>query len=375
MLPLGDVEHGNINRLARGLAEGFSAIGMQPHFIDYRQDAPPPWPELEALIGSGDVRTLVAMNGVGFLSAGHEKLADAGIDMFVYGTDHPCHLYPLMEAAPPHTIISFPTASNLDFARRRMRTDIRYVHVPHATQVRVPRPWAERDIAVLMVGNLRQRAADCAAVWQTRGAEIPILEAMRDIHLSTPPATLEGLGEQALEATGNSHSDLAQDRAFAKILRYFDPFARAQLREQVISALAGVAVTIVGDWQGLGGGASDCHIFTGPKDADTVSDLIGRAKIVINTVPAYYRSHERIFEAMAAGAVTVTTGPTDFPDLNEANGVLSVADPAALGQTVAELLADDGALRRRGEAATVQCSDNHGWTDRAGIIKDALTEH
>ncbi|MDD9877457.1 MAG: glycosyltransferase [Magnetovibrio sp.] len=371
LLPLGDVEHGNINRLSAGLGDGFARL--KPEFIDYRADAEPPWRHLDGLIGSGRVRAIVAMNGVGFPAGSDDFLAAHDIRLFVFGTDHPCHLYPLMEAAPPGAVLSFPTASNLAFAARRMRADLGYMHVPHAAQPRPVRPCTERDIDVLMVGNLRQSAAAQLAVWETRGAETPILQAMREIYLGAGAGSLEAIGERALDNAGGRGSPLDENRAFAKILRYFDPYARSLLRETVLHAVRDLPVHVVGDWSGLTAApAGACHL-AGPADAAEVHDLIGRAKIVVNAVPAYYRSHERVFEAMAAGAVTVGFGPTDFDALNESGAVVTLADPSDTGEAIAGLLADDATLAARGEAARAQHAANHGWTDRARIIEDALS--
>lgn len=350
---------------------GLGDAKLRPHLIDYRESGHAPWQELETLVLENRVRALVAMNGVGFPYGGHELLAQRGVTIFVLGMDHPCHLFPLMEAAPPGTCISFPTASNLDFAHRYMRDDLRYLHIPHGAAARLPRAWDERDIDVLMIGNLRRDSRACAANWASRGPEAPVLEIMREMYLTEGAETLEGLGERALAATGNDTVPLAQPAGFARLLRDFDPYARSLLREIILTELTGLPVLVVGEWPDATTNRHDSHVFTGPQDAGTVADMVGRAKIIINVVPAYYRSHERIFDAMAAGAVSISMAPTDFADLDSMHGVLSVDDPSDMGQLIAALLADDGDLGERGRAAAALAA-KHRWTDRFQIAEDAI---
>ena len=51
--------------------------------------------------------------------------------------------------------------------------------------------------------------------------------------------TLEGLCQRALAATKNSDGPLSEPRAIAKMLRYFDPYARALMREVCCRDLPG----------------------------------------------------------------------------------------------------------------------------------------
>lgn len=373
LLPLGDVEHGNVNRLAVGIAGGLSALGVDTALVDYRAGPEAALAVLRQHLGGGTVRTMMAVNAVGFPTDGHEEIAAHGARLMVFGTDHPCHLHRLTMLAPAGTWLSFPSASNMDYAARYLRPDLNYLHVAHAAPVREPRPWSARDIPVLLVGNLRQGADESREIWTTRGSETPVLEAMHAHYHATSEPTLEGIGEAALTQTGAAGSALAQPAAFAKILRYFDPVVRAELRETILRAIAPLEATIAGDWRGLVHDPGGRCRFIGPQDADAVDDLVGRAKIVINAVPGYYRSHERVFDAMAAGAVTINVGVTDFPDLSAETGVIRVPDITQIRPVIDALLADDKALRHAGEAARDLHRAHHTWTHRAATIKDILS--
>ena len=113
VLPLAEVDHGNINRMCQALAQGFRQCGLEPVIIDYRKPGEAPVRRLENLVSSGRVLSIVALNAVGFPLTAHDLIARQGVRLFVFGTDRPCHLYPLMEAAPVGTTLSFPCLNGI----------------------------------------------------------------------------------------------------------------------------------------------------------------------------------------------------------------------------------------------------------------------
>ena len=372
VLPLAAVDHGNINRICRALAQGLLQCGLEPAIIDYREPGQAPIRRLETLVSSGRVLAIMALNAVGFPLAAYDFIARQGVQLFVYGTDHPCHLYPLMEAAPTGTILSFPTASNVACCRGWGLHSFSLMHVPHGAEPRPPKAWTERGIPLLLVGNLRQSAVQLRAAWVTRGPEIAVLEAMADMLGNVEAPTLEELCQRAIAATGNSDGPLAAPRATAKMLRYFDPYARAVVREGMLKALSGLPLTVIGDWSGLEADMSDLVRFTGPLDSKTVQDMAERAQCIVDTTPAYYSSHERMFEGLAGGSLVAMIGQTDFDDLNACGALIQANQHDHLADQIAHLLDCGKDLAQRADAGRVAVLNEHTWTSRARCIKDAL---
>ena len=371
-LPLAEVDHGNINRICRALAEGFRQCGLEPAIIDYREPGEAPIRRLEHLVSSGRVLAIMALNAVGFPLTVHDLIARQEVQLFVYGMDHPCHLYPLMEAAPAGTMLSFPSVSNVDCCRGWGLDLFDFVHVAHGAEPRPPTAWADRGIPLLLVGNLSQSAAQLRAVWATRGPEIPVLEAMADMLYDRGAPTLEGLCQRALAATKNSDGPLSEPRAIAKMLRYFDPYARALMREGMLQGLAGLPLTVVGDWSGLGADVPDTVHFTGPLDAAAVQDLAEHAQCIVDTTPTYYSSHERLFEGLAGGSLVAMIGQTDFDDLNACGALIQANRLDHLADQMARLLDGGEDLAQRADAGRAAVLHDHTWTSRARCIKDAL---
>ena len=372
VLPLADVDHGNINRMCQALAQGLRQCGLEPVIIDYREPGEAPVRRLEHLVSSGRVLSIVALNAVGFPLTAHNLIAHQGVRLFVFGTDHPCHLYPLMEAAPAGTTLSFPSASNLACCRGWGLDSFDFLHVAHGAEPRTPTAWADRGIPVLLVGNLRQSSAQLRAAWTTRGTEIPVLEAMADMLDDGGAPTLESLCQRALAVTGNSDGPLAAPRAIAKMMRYFDPYARAQVREDMLHGLAGLPLTVVGDWGGLGTGVPDTIRFTGPLGSKAVQHMAEHAQCVVDTTPGYYSSHERLFEGLAGGSLVAMIGQTDFDDLNSSGALVQANRPEHLADRIAQLLDNGKDLGQRANAGRAVVLRDHTWTSRARCIKDTL---
>ena len=372
VLPLAEVDHGNINRMCHALAKGLRQCGLEPAIIDYREPGEAPVRRLERLLSSGRVLAIMTLNAVGFPRAAHDLIAHQKVQLFVYGTDHPCHLFPLMEAAPTGTTLSFPSASNVKCCHGWGLGSFSFMHVPHGAEPAPPRAWADRGIPFLLVGNLRQSSVQLRAAWVTRGSEIPILEAMADM-LGDPGALpLEELCQRAIAATGNSDGPLAAPRAIAKMLRYFDPYARAVVREGMLKALSGLPLTVVGDWSGLEANISDVARFTGPLDSKTVQNMAERAQCIVDTTPAYYSSHERIFEGLAGGSLVAMVGQTDFDDLNACGALIQANQHDQLADQIAHFLDDGEDPAQRADAGRAAVLHDHTWTSRARCIKDAL---
>jgi hypothetical protein len=99
----------------------------------------------------------------------------------------------------------------------------------------------------------------------------------------------------------------------ASLYPYFaaiDRFLRARARWLTAVALMPLPVQFVGPgWEEVIAAASGAGQATllGELPAEQLAGIFRRARIVVNTCTPYHGSHERIFEAMATGALSLTT--------------------------------------------------------------------
>ena len=112
--------------------------------------------------------------------------------------------------------------------------------------------------------------------------------------------------------------------------------------------------------------------FAGPLDSKTVQDMAEHAKCIIDTTPAYYRSHERLFEGLAGGSLVAMIGKMDFNDLNTSGALIQASRPDHLADRIAQIWNYDEDLAQRADAGRAAVIHDHTWTSRARCIKDAL---
>ena len=87
-----------------------------------------------------------------------------------------------------------------------------------------------------------------------------------------------------------------------------------------------------------------------PPDSKTVQDMAEHAKCIIDTTPAYYRSHERLFEGLAGGSLVAMIGKTDFNDLNTSGALIQASRPDHLADRIAQIWNYDEDLAQRADA-------------------------
>lgn len=107
---------------------------------------------------------------------------------------------------------------------------------------------------------------------------------------------------------------------FNEVLIYVTAMIRYLLRKQIIEAVAesGLKIHLIGE-TAANERYPDNVTVCGPMDITEVTELIAKAKVLINPFPTLYEegAHERIFTAMINGAVCFTPG---YPFLRELLG-------------------------------------------------------
>jgi spore maturation protein CgeB len=111
----------------------------------------------------------------------------------------------------------------------------------------------------------------------------------------------------------------------------------------------------------------------GARTAPEVARLTAQARIVVNSCTPYHGSHERLFQAMAAGAVALTS-PTAWLGRAAPDGVLAqtrpdLGDAAALAD---RLLDDPAQAQAIAAAGRAWFEASHTWVHRAAAIREEV---
>jgi hypothetical protein len=365
---------GNVDRIGIALAAGFTANGWEAEVVDLSEgDAVTAFNRAVTTAETKGLDFFLSVEGMGSMGGLETLLANTGARQLYWALDHPHSGLERLRKLTPGSVATFPTRTNLACCRDYIRPDLVLAMGAHGAEPCAPLPWSRRDIDILFVGNaggpgpseLRRGWKDLPPPWNM------VLEAMAEGWAAAPHTPPETLARNALTAAGttgiNGHDFFAAQRMF-------DDWARGEVRHVNIPALAGLPLTLVGrGWEGL---AQAEHTVLGPRPADEVSRLVGRARLTLNLLPDYYLSHERVFSAMAAGTAVATTGSGC---LANALGLEShPADDTAIGhlppsadrpEYLRALWADQGALAELADAGLDEFRHHHTWERRvAGLL-------
>ncbi|MCC7016620.1 MAG: glycosyltransferase family 1 protein [Rhodospirillales bacterium] len=360
----GAVLHGNVARLLGGLARGLAAHGVEPVWIDSAD--PGHSAELRRLGEDEDALFFLGMTGLGLDLRSEDNvfnrigrpLVSVYLDPLVGYTDQV--LVPIRRR-----IVTTVSDCDLDYWRAAAPgIDIR--HLPHAAEPARGRPWTEREIPLLFSATGCEDPERTRENWSRHGEKTAAeLNAVLEIHLRAPLRPLTVAIAQAL----GRRLDVGNPYAIHPYFVTVEVYLRRRARWRLLEALKGLPVTVVGGgWEAF----AACHpdhgfAFLGPRAADEVQDMMTRAKIALNACTGFHGTHERVFDAQAAGAAAATT-PTGWFRAHAPQDAMVLIEEDGAGETVRRLLARDRDAKRIAARGRAWQARHHTWAHRARDI-------
>jgi glycosyl transferase family 1 len=356
----GHSQYDSVNTMVDALAVAFARRGIGTQILDTR--AADCVAAATALVRQGRVRLFLSLNGFGIPAVGQGAgfYAESAAPVLIYFVDHPAYHLGRIRAPLPRLIATFPTAHQVEFCRRFIRSDLPLHHLPHASDAAAPAPWQGREGTLLLSASLIADPEPFRARWAEHGAEVAArLNAMVEAHDAAPTAPLH---EIALAVLGAAAPPV---EVLASYMTTVDAYLRSRIKLALAQALAHLPMLVCGEgWQRLASGETRASF----RPAMPVSEVIAemrRTKIVLNPLPPYYESHERPLQAMANGAVAAN-GPSGFLEGVFPDGFFRLpAAPRAAAAVIEAALADDAALEAIAMRGHEACLTGHLWDHRA----------
>lgn len=362
-----DSQFGFMDTVAAEVAAGFRATGRRAiatHLLDGRRMA-----EASAIIGQGDLAMVVLMNGIGMEGGTSDLvrfLASLQVPVVGFFLDHPAYHHHRVATPVPRLVVATSCSHDGGFIRRFIRDDVP-VRTVHHGATRVPdgiaRPWAERDIDVLVPSTLPLNPEADRPKWAERyGAVVAAqLNAVVELHDADPARALHDVILEVLAGRAMALKD---------VLPYYcvaDLYLRARIKLASVRALlaAGVRVTVLSAGWPDDLGERAVRLPAVPMAEGFA--LMGRTRLVLNHLPPYLQSHERPLQAALCGAAA---GSTPSAWVEQATGGHALMLPLATDEaaaTVAAALADPG-LAHRAALAGATVADGQLWEHRAAEI-------
>jgi hypothetical protein len=363
--------YGSVDRMLDHLAEAFRAEGDQVTIIE--ATAPDYVATLQRAVAEG-VDGFLGMTGIGLDLRAENNLYNALDRPFASIYLDPLLLYWNQVATPIRRRVVFTTApDDVPYWSARAAVPIR--HLPHAADPlpeALQLPWARRDIDILFVGTAPENPETLRAGWAGHGAVVE--RRLNDIlhaHDADPLARLIPL----IATHAHPAARLEEPDSLYPYFTTLDVYLRARARWRTALALMPLPCLFVGPgWDRVAAaGAPVRATLAGEIPAADLTRYFGRARLVVNSCTPYHGSHERIFQAMAGGAVSFTT---------ETAWLRLMAPAGTLVQFRAgtdDVAARAEALLAPGSLAEAIAADGqrwlisaHGWRHRVRSIKAGL---
>jgi hypothetical protein len=350
----GRSDHESVNVFATELGAALRDLDHPVEIIDL--NATDHAARLQAATAAGD-RVAISVAGMGLdMRANGNIYAGPGLRLVSILLDHPLLYWDQVAVPIPRRLVTVIAPEDAAFVRAALPgTDCQFL--PHgAPAMSAALPWDERDIDVLLCAGRPAPAAEMRQAWAAHGAVTQgRLESALDL-VEVGKHPLAAIGE-ILQAAGVA---VPSPPALYPFFVTLDRFLRARERERAVAELRGRDLVLVGSgWEG----------GMGPLPLRQSRAMMERAKLVLNPMPGYHASHERIFTAAAAGAIAVTTD-------NDFVRTLPVArvsrQDGAWRETVGALLADDGESSALASTGCAAASAAHTVRHRACALLDLL---
>jgi hypothetical protein len=367
--------YGSVDRMLESLAAAFIAQGDDAPIVE--ASGPTYVAHLQRAIAEGPVDAFIGFTGIGLDLRAEGNLYNLLDRPLVSIYLDPLLLYWNQIVTPIRRRLIFTTApGDVDYWCGTLGVTVPIAHLPHAAmpaaEGTMSVPWDEREIALLHAGTAPDDPATLRAGWAQHGRDVEArLNDMLDALDAEPLAPLP----EIIARIGAPWARPDAPQTLHAWFQTLDTYLRARIRWRMILPLLSRDLTLAGPgWDKVAATTGSVRAtLIGAQPASEIARLTARSKIVVNTCTPYHGSHERLFQAMAAGAVALTSPTIWLADTAPAAALVqtsaAVDDAAAL---VDALLTDPG--RAAAMAATGQAwfQDGHTWMHRAAVIKTAL---
>jgi hypothetical protein len=358
--------YGSIDRMLDQLAAAFRAEDDLAAVIDATD--PDYVLKLQRAVAAG-VDAFLGFNGVGLDLRTSGNLYNALDRPLVSIYLDPLLLSWTQVATPIRRRVIFSTApDDPAYWTGTLGLPIPLAHLPHAAEP-VPKDavtrWPERDIDVLLAGAAPADPVILRAGWSAHGDAVERrLNDVLDAHDADLWAPLPGLIARAAAPV----AALGSPASLCPYFSTLDQYLRARARWRLAMALLPLRPVFAGPgWERI-----TPQPF-GECPAAEVALLMRRSRIVVNSCTPYHGTHERIFQAMAAGAVSLSS-PTTWLRANAPPAAMALVEPDSADACACarRLLAKPARAEAIGRAGRAWFQAGHSWRHRVHQIKSGL---
>jgi hypothetical protein len=295
--------------------------------------------------------------------------------------DHPCSL--MKELATEHSadaLTGWVDASHVE-AVKTLGFAHRAAFLPHAgpDPSERPRPMSEREIDIFFAGSLEDaiarptRPGDADGSLDASELVFDAIELIEKTGAAVLPAVLQVFEQHGMSTSSFARADFAQ--LMALVLRIGETNHRLNILRALPDSLT---IAIAANYLPAAlRNLPNVRFLDHIDDFGQVRSLMGNARIVLNTTAKFpFGSHERIWYAMAEGALVLTDNSAFMKqDFADGENILYLPQKRIEKNDLAPLTAlarDHATLARMTEGASIHYRERHTWKKRAPFLVEAM---
>jgi len=349
------------------IVEAYQRLGWE--IIHSTPDA-----DLYQLLQQGIDRVFV-INNVGWIANTGDNTRNIwenlGIPSMNFMLDHPMYYDDTLRRAPGNGTLLCVDENHVEYVQRFYPNITNCFFMPLAGDNKldgINRDWNNREIEVLYVGGYK---GSLERSMLPDGGE-KILESI----LQNRNCTVEEIIEKQLRDSGktfNEHQLLQEVQRYREV----DWYVMTYIRVEVVRTLVrgGVNVTVYGGgWEAFDEFHNPHFIYKGRTSQEECLEHMKNSKIVLNVMPWFKKGiHDRVINAMLAGAVALTDGSSYMDEVFERDKdyvVYDINHLERLPETVKNILASDNAEMRK--SAYEKAVQKHRWIQRIEALEKYL---
>ncbi len=310
------------------------------------------------------VRLFVSVSGVGLdLDREWNVFNMLSVPVVIVYLDHPVLYWHQVSSGIRKKIITCIGGEDAAFCRRHLGPEVAVHRLAHGAAPGAFAEWKDRDIPLFFAASLNAMPEETRAGWRRQG---PVAEGrlnrIVEGYLARPERALSAALADAFAGEGLPPPTPEEMRPYYLAV---DFYLRARRRVEVVEALAGLPLLIAGPgWERMTGDNPDMRLL-GALPPDEVRRLMGRSRIVLNVANPYHESHERVFDAMAGGAVSLSSTTPYFAETFPADEMARYGwDLDGLAGDTRALLDDDERLQAIAGNGNRAFLAGHTWGHR-----------
>lgn len=309
IITIGPLE--TLNEFAREASKGLEQNGINTVLITITGDDSKDVSNIRNICTSYNVIGALTMNNIALLTAdnGNNIWDLCGIKIYDWLVDHPINYSSYINMAPVNAVFLCIDRTHVDFIKK-LWPDKQCYFLPHAGTCisdNEPAQFEQRDIDICYFGSIKYDVAAPEPRILKRLYEDSAFAWMAEKYISDPGRVsyLE-LFEEMMKEFKVIIDDKQRLINLMSVYYFAWNFGVTYYKQYLIKALAefGLNIHVFGNnWEDIVNGVDNItyHGLITPQEC---VKYMNRCKIVLNNMPGYIDgSHERVFNAMMAGAV------------------------------------------------------------------------